>query len=353
MKHFAFSFCLACTFGFAPNAFGAETPLPSTPGTIWHYQMTQEFGEGVHPSDKSVKFDAQGKLHLPIDIYLAGKQRVGDVDTLKYDMYRQGAVSLTEFLTVDEKGVTAIARSMENGEPSLCVPPQKILNFPPRAGEKWNYKGSVGDMETEQAFEIVGQESVQAPAGKFDAFHLRLTQVAPTPPKVVEDRWFVPNIGYVKIVTTMTLPNGNLLQRITLELSDGPKIGEKPAAASAPSASPAEKKLLHAALAKELTAEPTTSFTPDLKKIFCRWQGDALNKGDKIHCVWIAEDVGEVAPPNYKVDETSMTADGPTAAGTFTLSRPNKGWPPGKYRVELYAGNQLADTLKFTVAAAK
>lgn len=59
-------------------------------------------------------------------------------------MYRQGAVSLTEFLTVDEKGVTAIARSVENGEPSLCVPPQRILNFPPRAGEKWNYKGSVG-----------------------------------------------------------------------------------------------------------------------------------------------------------------------------------------------------------------
>jgi hypothetical protein len=349
VKHFVFFFCLACTFDFAR----ADTPLPSTPGTIWHYQMTQEFGEGVHPSDKSLKFDAQGKLHLPIDIYVTGKQRVGDVDTFKYDMYRQGAISLTEFLTVDEKGVTAIARSAENGEPSLCAPPQKILNFPPRAGEKWDYKGSVGDTETEQAFELIGQESVQAPAGKFDAFHLRLTQVAPTPPNVVEDRWFVPNIGYVKIVTTMTLANGNLLQRITLELSESPKIGEKPAAASAPSALPAGKRLLHAALAKELTAEPTTSFTPDLEKIFCRWQGEALNKGDKIRCVWIAEDVGEVAPPNYKVDETDTTADGPEAFGTFTLSRPNKGWPPGKYRVELYAGDQLADTLKFTIAAAK
>ena len=352
MKHFAFFLGLVCLLDFAPNAFGAETPLPSTPGTIWHYQMTQEFGEGIHPSDKSVKLDAQGKVHLPIDIYLSGTQRVGDVDTFKYDMYRQGAVSLTEFLTVDEKGVTAIARSVENGEPSLCVPPQKILNFPPRAGEKWNYKGSVGDTETEQTFEMIGQESVHVPAGKFAASHLRLTQVAPTPPNVIEDRWFVPNIGYVKIVTTMTLPNGNLLQRIALELSEGPKIGEKPAAA-APSASPAEKKLLHAALAKELTAEPTTSFTPDLKKIFCRWQGDALNKGDKVRCVWIAEDVGNAAPPNYKVDEAQSTASGPEAFGTFTLSRPNKGWPPGKYRVELYAGDQLADTLKFTIGAVK
>jgi hypothetical protein len=166
VKHCVIFFCLACTFGFAR----AETPLPSTPGTIWHYQMTQEFGEGVHPSDKSVKFDAHWKIHLPIDIYVTGKQHVGDVDTLKYDMYRQGAVPLTEFLSVDEKGVTAIARSAENGEPSLCVPPQKILNFPPRSGEKWDYKGSVGDTETEQAFELIGQESVQAPAGSLMLF---------------------------------------------------------------------------------------------------------------------------------------------------------------------------------------
>ena len=241
--------------------------------------MTQEFGEGVHPSEKSVKFDSQGKLHLPVESYLAGKQRVGDVDTFKYDMYRQGAVSLTEFLTVDEKGVTAIARSAENGEPSLCVPPSKILNFPPRAGEKWDYKGSVGDMETEQAFEMIGQESVQAPAGKFDAFHLRLTQVAPTPPNVVEDRWFVPDIGYVKIVTTMTLANGNLLQRITLELSDGPKIGEKPAAASPPSASPAGKKLLHAALAKELTAESHHELRAGSQENFLSLAGRSAQQG--------------------------------------------------------------------------
>lgn len=311
--------------------------------------MTQEFGEGVHPGDKSLKPDAQGKIHLPIDIYISGTHRVGDVDTFKYDMYRQGVVSLTEFLTVDEKGVTAIARSAEDGEPSLCVPPQKILNFPPHAGEKWNYKGSVGDMETEQTYEIVGQESVQAPAGKFDAFHLRLTQVAPTPPNVVEDRWFVPNIGYVKIVTTMTLPNGNLLQRITLELSDGPKVGEKPATA-APPASPSGKKLLHAAVAKELTAEPATSFTPDLKKIFCRWQGETLKAGDKIRAVWIAEDVGDIAPKNYKVSEASETADGPRGFGTFTLSRPNKGWPPGQYRIEIYDGDQLAETVKFDIS---
>jgi hypothetical protein len=348
VKHFILSLSLACVFSFAR----AETPLPSTPGTIWHYQMTQEFGKGVHPSDQSLSLDAQGKIHLPVDIYLSGKQRVGDVDALKYDMYRQGAVSLTEFLTVDEKGVTAIARSLENGEPSLCVPPQKILSFPPRAGEKWTYKGSVGNEETEQIYEIVGQENIEVPAGRFAAFHLRLTQVAPTPPNVVEDRWFVPNIGYARIVTAMTVADGRLVQRITLDLSEGPKIGERPATA-APSPSSSSRKLLHATVAKELIGEPTTNFSSDLEKIYCRWQGEALNKGDEIRCAWIAEDVGGAAPPNYKVTETQTTADRPEASGTFTLSRPTKGWPPGKYRVEVYAGDQLADTVKFTIAAPK
>jgi hypothetical protein len=220
-----------------------------------------------------------------------------------------------------------------------------VLNFPVRAGEKWNYKGKVGDIEIEQTYEIVGEDSVEVPAGKFDTFHLRVTQLSPTPPGVIEDRWFVPNVGYAKIVTTMTLANGNLLQRITLELGEAPKMGERPVVSS----TPAEKKPLSAALAKELTGEPTTTFPPNHPKIYMRWQGEALQKGDKIRSVWIAEDVGDVAPKNYKLDEVSMTADGPRAFGTFTMTKPNKGWPVGKYHVDLYRGDELMETLKFEI----
>ena len=105
-----------------------------------------------------------------------------------------------------------------------------------------------------------------------------------------------------------------------------------------------------AVLAKELTGESTTSFASDIPKIFVRWQGETLTKGDKIRCVWIAEDVGNVAPKNYKIDETSTTANGPRAFGTFTVSRPNKGWPVGTYRVELYAKDEVIDTIKFTIS---
>jgi hypothetical protein len=320
--------------------------LPTATGTTWKYQLIQEFGKGVQPgADENVQLDADGKLRLPVSTFVAGTENIDGVETIKYEMRRQGRVQLTEFLKVDEHGVTAWARSAEDGEKSKVDPPQKILSFPPRAGEKWEFKGRVGGEETEQAFEMLGQEKVQVPAGRFEAYHLRLTQLSPTPPKVIEDRWFVPRVGYVKIVTEVKRGDDQLLQRINLELTETPKMGERPIASS----TPAEKKPLEAALAKELTGEPTTEFATDTPKIYARWQGETLQNGDKIRCVWIAEDVGDVAPKNYKVNETSTTAGGPRASGTFSLSKPNAGWPVGKYRAEFYKGDQLVETVKFEI----
>ncbi len=325
----------------------ADTLLPASAGMTWKYQMIQEFGEGVRPgADEHVTLDPDGKLRLPAVIFAAGKENIDGVETTRYDLYRQGRIQLTEFLKVDEDAVTAVARSAEDGEKSKVDPPQKILSFPPRVGEKWNYAGKVGDLETTQSYEIVAQESVEVPAGKFDAYHLRLTQLTPAPPKVVEDRWFVPGVGYVEIVTEVKRGDDQLLQRVSLELTEMPKMGERPVVSS----TPAVKKPLQATLAKESTGEPTTTFSSDIPKIYARWQGETLQKGDKIRCVWIAEDVGDVAPKNYKVDETSTTADGPRGSGTFTLSKPNKGWPVGKYRAEFYQGDQLVETVRFEIA---
>jgi len=323
----------------------AGTTFPSTKGTLWNYDMTQEFGEGVRPSEAADKIGPDGKLHLPVSIFVAGTEKIEGVETVRYEMHRYSVVSLVEFLSVTDDAVTAIARAGEDGEKSLLVPPQKILTLPPAAGQKWTYKGKAGDTETEQQFEIVGEEPITVPAGKFTAFHLRLEQVSPTPPKVVEERWFVPGMGYAKIVTSMTLGDDRLVQRITLELATPPKTGERPTVA----ATPAEKKPLHAALAKELTGESTTTFPPNHPKIYARWQGETLEKGDKIRSVWIAEDVGDVAPKDYKMDEVTSMADGPRGFGTFTMTKPTKGWPVGKYRVEMYQNDKLVETVRFEV----
>lgn len=333
----------------------AEPLLPTATGTTWKYQMVQEFGKGVHPSaDENAKVDPDGKVRLPVSVVAAGSEKIDSVDTTKYQLIRQGTVQLTEFFAVDDKGVTAIARIPVGEGTYRLLPSQTLLKFPLREGDKWEYVGKVrkddGDqLATKQEFEIVAREAIQMPAGKFDSYHLRMTVLSPEP-KIVEDRWFAPNIGFVKIVTEIDRPDGELIQRVSLELAEQPKIASVAPAPAIGASETAKKLQSRASVAASRQGEPTTSFDSATDKIYCRWESDSLNTGAVLRAVWIAEDVGEVAPKNYKIAEKSLTLSSGQDNGVFTISRPTNGWPVGKYRVEIYDGDQLVETLKFDIS---
>jgi hypothetical protein len=93
---------------------------------------------------------------------------------------------------------------------------------------------------------------------------------------------------------------------------------------------------------------PTTVFRPDAPRIVCVFKVEGAKVGTAMKGVWIAEDVGKRAPPNYRIDEASLALPF-IDTGSFSLSKPNKGWPAGSYRLEIYIGSTLAKTLKFTV----
>ena len=99
--------------------------------------------------------------------------------------------------------------------------------------------------------------------------------------------------------------------------------------------------------------EETTSFAPDTSKVFALFKTEGAQQGDKIRGVWIAEDVGGAAPANSKIDEKTVTMDGDTDDGDFSLSKPTKGWPAGKYRLEMYVNDKLVTTTKFTIGSSK
>jgi len=94
----------------------------------------------------------------------------------------------------------------------------------------------------------------------------------------------------------------------------------------------------------------TSEFRPDTAKLVCVFKVAGAGIGTSVRGVWIAEDVGPVAPPNYKIDEKSLTLPF-INAGRFSLTKPNGGWPVGAYRLEIYFGDVLAKTVKFTVKA--
>ena len=159
------------------------------------------------------------------------------------------------------------------------------------------------------------------------------------------DRWFTPGVGIVKDVTTMRATDGDLLQRISLELAERPKIENRPEVKSN-----ATSKRLSVSFAKDQFGKVSTTFSTDTPQIYVRWQGQRLRKGGKVKAVWIAENIGEDFPPDYKVDEASAVATTPTGRGAFTLARPEDGWMPGDYRVEFYVDNVLVDAVKMKIA---
>jgi len=135
-----------------------------------------------------------------------------------------------------------------------------------------------------------------------------------------------------------------LLQRISLELAGRPKIENRPEVKSE-----AASKRLSVTFANDQFGKPSRTFSSDTPQIYVRWQGQRLRKGGKVKAVWIAENIGEDFPQDYKVDEVSAVAESPIAHGAFTLARPEDGWAPGDYRVEFYVDDVLVDAVKLKI----
>ena len=115
----------------------------------------------------------------------------------------------------------------------------------------------------------------------------------------------------------------------------------------------ADDARIEAAIAVDQDTKPATTFGTDVPKLYAFFKTKGTEKGEKLRGVWIAEDVGNAAPADTKIDEATLTADQDDFFGAFSLSKPNKGWPVGKYRVEIYDGDELATTVKFTIGATK
>lgn len=105
-------------------------------------------------------------------------------------------------------------------------------------------------------------------------------------------------------------------------------------------------------MSDELAGDEMSTFTPSTEKIYALFKTIGAKHGDKIRAALIAEDVGAAAPANTKVLETNIDMEGDTDDGDFNFSKPTKGWPIGKYRVDVYLNDELSATAKFTVQPA-
>ena len=184
---------------------------------------------------------------------------------------------------------------------------------------------------------VVAKEPIDVPAGHFDAWHIHGERQTSFSTSV--DEWFAPGVGCIKETVTQRAPSGDLLARNTLELVKAPD-----------NASSKTQDSLEVSVSTSTAGEPLQTISVDALQIVARWRmRDALPQ-TKIRAVWIAENIGEDFPRDYKVDEASAIAETPRAHGAFTMTRPEDGWAPGDYRVEFYVDDILVDAVKLKIA---
>lgn len=319
-----FSFAAVILFA-AASVFGAPL-IPTKQGTTWSYDATDEAGGDSVP--------AQSQIHSRIN----GTEQFAGKELLKLQTVVGDTAVKTELVAIDENGIRSFAHTAADGNMIGFVSPQIIVPKKLKKGTTWDCVDEIAGVRVDQHFTVMDSEKVSVPVGDFRAF--RMHSEASAPMSVTIDRWFVDGVGFVKEITTLRSPTGDLLHRRTLELTRLPTAETK---------AKAVVKKLSVGVSSAPIGDFATEFPDATQNLYARWQGLDIREGAKVRAVWIAEDVGDIAPPNYKIDEAKTIAASPDAHGMFTLSRPEDGWAPGKYRVEFYLDDTLVETVKLEI----
>ncbi len=87
----------------------------------------------------------------------------------------------------------------------------------------------------------------------------------------------------------------------------------------------------------------TVTFSPDTDVIYTSAKMSNAPRDTEVTIKWFG-------PGNEYIDEITLTVDG-TRYFSSNLSAPATGWPEGKYKLEMYIDDQLAETLNFEVTS--
>jgi hypothetical protein len=321
-----------------PLIAGAAGPvLPTAEGTTWNYELVEE-----RPSESLDLTEPNKEEHFAVRYRLGANEKIDNKDLRRLEIYRGDTLDSVDLIAVEKRGIICPARTDSKGAITKLIPPQMMLTTPLKKGTNWNFDGTIGDTKVNQHYEVAGEEDVDVPAGKFQAWRIHCEQTLPRPATI--DRWFVSGTGFVKVETIVKGPSGGVLQKSSLALKEPPKVAAAPQRNLKPN-----PEQLSAGVSSKPSGELKTDFKTDASAIYARWRGHRLPARAEIRAVFIAESVADVSA-NYQIDEASAVAPSPDSNGTLTLAQPEGGWAPGNYRVEFFVNDAPAQTVKFKIS---
>ncbi len=117
----------------------------------------------------------------------------------------------------------------------------------------------------------------------------------------------------------------------------------------APSPEVASPLTVDVILSVDNEQHPTTRFARDTGRLHAFFHTKGSKPGDALRAVWIATDVGKLAPNNTKIDQATLAADSNDYSGVFWITRPDRGWPPGQYKIDIYINDTLRSSTPFGI----
>jgi hypothetical protein len=100
----------------------------------------------------------------------------------------------------------------------------------------------------------------------------------------------------------------------------------------------------------EIPVQPGGLLAPsEALKLQFHCEISGLAAGQAVHSAWIAEDLGTAVPPGYTADAAQFITSSSHIRAVFALKRPQTGWPPGRYRLEIRLGDQILYAERFTI----
>jgi hypothetical protein len=111
----------------------------------------------------------------------------------------------------------------------------------------------------------------------------------------------------------------------------------------------AAPKLINITLSKTEMGDNTDTFEPSVAKLFLNFKLEDVPPGTKLTCKWIAVDTKGIAPPNSFIDGGDLITQPRQVGAVFSLTKPTNGFPIGSYRVDIFVGGKLAQSVNFKV----
>ncbi len=188
--------------------------LPLTPGTVWRYTFTQEFGRNIRPNlPPGMKLDADGKLRATLTKRATKTDNVGT----QIETRRNNVLVEEEWWQLTDAGLV-IAKIKSDGDESTFSPPQSLWPWPLKTPKEWFFEPE--DKSFKQHWRLWGPVRIRGPAGAAPGYVVLMEQPSPQIDLSAE-RHYLPGIGMVREVITQAR-NGVMLTRWEIVLTTKP-----------------------------------------------------------------------------------------------------------------------------------